>query len=296
MQTVLISGASSGIGRETAEYLAKRGLRVFAGARHPARAAVLVETGRCLALPLEVVPLDVDDPASVDEALARVVARAGRLDAIVNNAALPFFGPVEATTDDQVRRVFETNVLGALRLTRAALPYLRRSAGTVVQISSVQGRLVSPFGGLYAASKWALEAFSEALRAETKPFGVRVVVIEPGFVMTPFASKAEIPTLAPDSPYRPMLAALQPRLAGARERGVPPTKVAAAVHRALTDRRSPFRIAVGPDARLLLPLRRLLPDAIVFAAIDRFLASRIFRDPLPASPPPTSLAPRGEGA
>jgi NAD(P)-dependent dehydrogenase (short-subunit alcohol dehydrogenase family) len=274
MQVVLISGTSSGIGRETADYLAKRGFRVFAGARQPARAAVLAETGRRLGLPLEVVPLDVDDPESVARAVERVVSRAGRLDAVINNAAVGFFGPVELTTDDQIRRIFETNVLGAWRLTRAALPYLRRTAGTVVQISSVQGRLVAPFAGLYAASKWALEAFSEALRAEVKPFGVRVVVIEPGFVLTPFLRRRQSVQIAPDSPYAAEEAALLPRIERAAEGGAPPSTVAAAVYRALTDPRVPFRMPVGPDARLSLSLRKLLPDAIVFAAIDRLLTAR----------------------
>lgn len=283
MQVVLISGASSGIGRETADYLAKRGFRVFAGARQPERAAVLVETGRRLALPLEVLPLDVDDANSVARAVERVVARAGRLDAIVNNAALGFFGPVELTTDDQIRRVLETNLLGPWRLARAALPHLRRSAGTIVQVSSVQGRLVAPFGGLYAASKWALEAFSEALRAEAKPFGVRVVVVEPGFVLTPFVQKRESVAIPPDSPYAPALAALQPRLERAAERGVPPSKVAAAIYRALTNRRAPFRIPVGPDAQLLLRVRALLPDAVVFAAVDRLLAGAPWRSPVPVN-------------
>lgn len=292
MRVVLISGASSGIGRETADYLAKRGYRVFAGARRPERAAVLAETGRRLALPLEVVPLAVDDPDSVAQAVELVVSRAGRLDAVINNAGIGFFGPVELTTDEQVRRVLETNLLGAWRLTRAALPHLRRSAGVVVQVSSVQGRLVAPFGGLYAASKWALEAFSEALRAEAKPFGVRVVVIEPGFVLTPFVQNRESATIPPDSPYAPALAALRPRLERAAERGVPPSKVAAAIYRALTDRRAPFRIPVGPDAQLFLRLRALLPDAVVFAAIDRLLA----RAAVPAPSAPLSVDAVAPGA
>lgn len=272
---VLISGASRGIGRETADYLAKRGFRVFAGARDVDRAAVLAETGRRLGLPLEVVQLDVDDPASVRRAVAVVGERAGRIDALVNNAAVGFVGPAEEQSEEAVRRVFETNLFGAMRLTQAILPQMRsQGSGTIIQISSIQGRLVAPFGGLYAASKWALEAYSEALRAEIKPFGIRVVVIEPGFVLTDFAARRGTVAPNPASPYRETLEAIQQRTQRRRERGVPPSEVAAAVQRAITDRRAPFRIPVGPDARLLIPLRKLLPESLLFAVVDLMTARR----------------------
>lgn len=181
---VLITGASSGFGRLTAETLARAGHRVFAGMRAPAtrsESKELVESAKGAAGSIEVVDLDVTDDASVSRAIARVAELSGGLDVLVNNAGLAALGLVEAFTIEQARELFEVNVMGVIRVNRAALPLLRRQgSGLLIHVSSTVGRYVMPFLGIYTASKYALEALSDAYRFELAPFGVESVLVEPG--------------------------------------------------------------------------------------------------------------------
>jgi NAD(P)-dependent dehydrogenase (short-subunit alcohol dehydrogenase family) len=202
MKNVLITGCSSGFGLEIALRLARDGWRVFATQRDPSRAETLLRARRDDPLALELLALDVLDDASVSAALARVAA-AGPLDVLVNNAGIELRGPIEEVDDDEARRQFDTNVFGALRLMRAVLPGMRaRGSGTIVNVSSIAGIVARPFGGLYAASKHALEAISEALHFEVSRFGVRVVLIEPGQFATRLLDNAFVARrFTPASPY-----------------------------------------------------------------------------------------------
>src|SRR3954447_1763477 len=178
VQTVLITGCSSGIGRATALRLHDAGHRVVATARRP-------ETLDDLPPGIVRLRLDVCDPASVEAAVRDADAKTGGVTALVNNAGFGQSGPVEFVTEEQVRHQFETNVYGPLRLIRAVLPSMRaRGEGRIVNVSSAAGKFSTPFLGIYCASKFALEAVSDALRVEVAPFGVRVVVIEPGPIET----------------------------------------------------------------------------------------------------------------
>lgn len=185
METVLITGCSSGIGRATALAFLDEGWRVYATARDPDDIANLGDAG------CETLSLDVTAAEDVETAVERVIADAGRIDCLVNNAGYGQYGPLEEISTEQLRRQFDVNVYGPHRLVRAVLPHMRdRGDGTIVNVSSVYGRLSTPVAGAYAGSKFALEAMSDALRTEVARFGVDVVLVEPGSVTTNFHDRA----------------------------------------------------------------------------------------------------------
>ena len=260
MARVLVTGCSSGFGRATAVELTKRGHEVVATARRPDTLADLDVAGR--------LALDVNDDASV----AAAVARAGTIDALVNNAGCSVSGPVESVPIDEVRRIFETNVFGALRMIQAVVPGMRaRGSGVVVNISSVSGKVAQPLAGFYAATKHALEALSEALYFEIGHFGVRVVVIEPGYFRTSLgANRREHGVDGP--PYdelRDLAMALADKVGRANAPG--PEVVAAAIADAVEKPDTPLRVPVGTDAEMVLATRAQLDDAAFEAAMRSML-------------------------
>jgi NAD(P)-dependent dehydrogenase (short-subunit alcohol dehydrogenase family) len=194
-KTVLITGCSSGIGRATALAFLEEDWRVYATARNPADVETLGEKG------CRIATLDVTDPDDVDRVVDRVIDEEGHLSCLVNNAGYAQFGPVEDVPTGQVHRQFDVNLYGPHRLLRAALPHMRdQEAGTIVNVSSAAGRLSFPGGGIYAGSKFALEAMSDALRNEVDEYGVDVVLIEPGPVETSFTDRAEAEVYGDDDP------------------------------------------------------------------------------------------------
>ena len=272
---MLITGASTGIGRATALRLAAGGWRVFAGVRDPGAGESLVAeapAGRILALPLEVT-----DPAQIAEAAERVQAEStsgGGLDALVNNAGIGIGGPLELIAPEDLQRQFDVNVFGQIAVTQALLPALRRARGRIVFVSSIGGRVAMAFTAPYAASKHAIEAVGDALRVELRSSGVRVALIEPGSVATPIweKSRVEADRLAiPDRlsrEYGNVPAAMDKVMQDTGRRGVPPELVAATIERALTSSRMRARYVVGRDARVMLLVRALLPD-LVFDRVAR---------------------------
>jgi NAD(P)-dependent dehydrogenase (short-subunit alcohol dehydrogenase family) len=185
MSTVLITGTSKGIGFETALCFARAGHKVLATMRNPAQSPALAETAAREKLPIFVSALDVDSDTSVAEGIAALTKAHGQIDVLINNAGVEAMGSVEETPLHLFRSVMETNYFGALRCTQAVLPHMRqRGSGCIVQISSVAGRLTQPPMAAYCASKWALEAMTEALAGEMKTFGVRVALVEPGVIDT----------------------------------------------------------------------------------------------------------------
>jgi len=181
MSVVVITGCSSGFGMLSAVEFARRGDQVFATMRDSAKSGPLKAAAEAAKTSVEVLELDVNERESVETAIGEVINRAGRIDVLVNNAGIGTHGPVEDFEDDEVAAIFETNVFGLLRVTRAAVPHMRSQAsGTVVNIGSLSGKVTVPFFGIYGASKHAVEALSDALYYELHPFGIRVVLIEPG--------------------------------------------------------------------------------------------------------------------
>ena len=261
---VLITGCSTGIGRATAERLSGAGWKVYATARDVGKIGSLAERG------CELLPLDVTDEASMRAAVEEVEGREGAVGVLVNNAGYSQSGAVEEVPMEKVRRQFETNVFGLVRMCQLVLPGMRRQGyGRIVNISSMGGRLTFPGGGYYHATKYAVEAISDALRFEVAGFGVGVVVIEPGLIRTSFADTATGSmgeTATGSGPYAGFSAAVVKAVKDNYERGPilklggGPETVAATIERAITAAKPRTRYAVTPSAHLFMGLRRLLPD------------------------------------
>jgi NAD(P)-dependent dehydrogenase (short-subunit alcohol dehydrogenase family) len=190
-QTVLITGATDGLGRATAIYLAERGYRVFAAGRSREKRAEVDAVAAQRKLPLDTLEMDVCDDASVERGVRTVLEKAGAIDVLVNNAGLGYVATVEDLTLEDFRRQFETNFIGVLRVTKAVLPHMReRRRGRILMMSSVAGLISPPTYAAYSGSKFALEGMSGSLRLELYPFGIHVILIEPGYIVTSFAKTA----------------------------------------------------------------------------------------------------------
>ena len=271
---VLVTGCSSGIGRATAQLLARRGHTVYATARREESLAALAAAGcRTLAL-------DVTDEDSRHAAVQTVVSEAGAVGALVNNAGYSQSGALETLDLDDVRRQFETNVFGVLRMCQLVLPSMReRGAGRIVNVSSMGANFTFPGGGCYHATKYAVEALSDALRFEVAGFGVGVTVVQPGIIRTSFSERAvsEVPSPGEQAgPYDEFNASVAEATRAVYERGAlarlggEPEAVAKVIARAVTARRAPVRVRVTPSAHVLVAQRRLLPAR----AWDRLLRSQ----------------------
>ena len=261
MTVTLVTGTSTGIGAATALHLAREGHTVYASMRRPdVSGDVLRGAAEDERLNLEVIKLDVDDSASVASAVGSVIENSGRIDVLVNNAGILKLTSVEEIPLEEARAVFETNVFGPLRMMQAVLPVMReQGSGTIVNISSVAGLLVSAGHGIYAASKYALEALSEAVAIETRRLGIRVIVIEPGFISTPILDKG-IAVEVGEGPYAPHLRRMQVLYKNARGGADPPSAVAAVIADALDDPTPRFRYVAGKDAATVLGGRARMTD------------------------------------
>jgi NAD(P)-dependent dehydrogenase (short-subunit alcohol dehydrogenase family) len=257
---VLITGCSTGIGRAAAGRLARAGMTVYASARRPESIEELKSAGcRTLAL-------DVTDEDSMRTAVEEVEKTEGAVGALVNNAGYSQSGAVETVPLDDVRRQFETNVFGLLRMSQLVLPGMRREGrGRIVNISSMGGKLTFPGGGIYHGTKHAVEAISDALRFEVRGFGVEVVVVEPGLIRTRFGEAAVGSVPREDGPYADFNSAVAAVTARVHDGplgrlGAGPEAVAKVIERALTADRPRTRYKVTASARVLMAQRSLLPD------------------------------------
>jgi NAD(P)-dependent dehydrogenase (short-subunit alcohol dehydrogenase family) len=270
MPTVLLTGASRGIGRATALRLAASGWEVLAGVRSEA-------DGRLLAAEAAGITPVVLDVTDADQVAALGDALPDHLDAVVNNAGVVVAAPVEALDLDDLRRQFEVNVVGQVAVTQVVLPRLRSSRGRVVFVSSVSGRVSAPFMGAYSASKYALEALADALRLELRPWGVAVSLIEPGAIDTDVWRKAqdtaqeteEAMSTAHRELYARHITGMRRLITRTQKQTTKADRVAAVIERALTDRRPRARYVIGLDARAQLALGAALPTAAVDAAVSR---------------------------
>ena len=270
-KSVLITGASTGIGRAAAEMLAAKGYRVLATMRTPSKGDDLAASAKSNGWDLTVLPLDVRDGVSVKSALDA----AGDIDVLVNNAGFEVWGPLEEMTVEDLKDQFETNVYGPFRLITAVLPGMReRGNGIIVNVSSVAGRVGAPLNGLYAASKYALEALSETLHYETGHFGLRCHIVEPGGVATPFPDNRRLVGAAAGdegSPYRELItqweSAAERLTGGVRAQ---PEDVATAILEAI-ETGDKLRYPVGQDANLVFTARKAMDDAQFEAAMRQQL-------------------------
>jgi NAD(P)-dependent dehydrogenase (short-subunit alcohol dehydrogenase family) len=273
-RAVLVTGCSSGIGRATAERLATRGYAVYATARRTEAISDLAARG------CRVLALDVTDEDSMRAAVATVADEHGAVGALVNNAGYSQSGAVEEVPMAEVRRQFETNVFGLVRMCQLVLPGMRAQAyGRIVNVSSMGANFTFPGGGFYHATKYAVEAISDALRFEVKGFGIDVVIVQPGIIRTGFADAATDAihsATAAEGPYAVFNAAVAGATQGAYESGPlarlggGPEVVARTIERAISARSPKIRYRVTPSARLLVGQRALMTDGMW----DRFLETQ----------------------
>jgi NAD(P)-dependent dehydrogenase (short-subunit alcohol dehydrogenase family) len=261
----LVTGVSSGIGRVTAAELAGHGFRVFGTVRAIAGAA---PEG------VELVTMDVRDESSIARAVAEVLSRVGRIDALVNNAGSSIVGAVEETDTGQAQALFDVNFFGAVRVTRAVLPTMRaQRRGRVVFVSSVAGFVPAPFMGFYAASKHALEGYSETLDHEIRTLGIRSLLVEPGFMKTRIGDNSARATSHIED-YAKARARAEANIATAVNVGEDPALVAKVIHQAITAGHPRLRYQVGKGSRTLARLRSLMPATL----FDRGLRKELHLD------------------
>lgn len=258
MASVLITGTSSGIGLATALAFGRAGHRVNATMRDPSRAPELAQVAGTERLPVTVSAMDVDSDASVAEAVERITREGGPIDVLVNNAGIERAGSVEELPLAEFRAVMETNYFGAIRCIQAVLPTMRRHrGGCIVNLSSVSGRIANSPLAPYTASKFALEALSESLAQEVKPFNIRVAIVEPGIIDTPMARRIGTPQAAWAYPQRDRFAGM---FAAALRNPTPPSVVGAKVLEIVESGTWQLRHPVGPDALPFLQWRGAMSD------------------------------------
>lgn len=275
---VLITGASTGLGKEAALYLAQHGFRVYATVRDLNSSEGLLSDAKNRNVQLRVLPLDVVDKASIDQAVKTIVAEAGGIYAVINNAGIGLRGYFEDLDDAEIRRMFDANLFGVMDVTRAVLPHMRNAKrGRILLISSVGGRIGSLGVSTYCSSKFALEGFGESLFMELAPLGIRVSLIEPGIIKTERWSihrGTAARAMSPQSPYFEWFK----RSEEASDKLVQastatPVDVAEVIHKALTAEQPKLRYMVGRKAKLAVALRRWLPgelfESIYFDAVMR---------------------------
>lgn len=278
-RVALVTGCSSGFGAATALYCARRDVRVFATVRSFARGDALLEQARAEGLPIELLELEVTDQLACERAAAEVLERAGHIDALVNNAGRVLYAAVEETSGAEAEELFAVNLHGPLNLIRAVLPSMRaRGSGAIVNVSSVNAIVNLPYSGIYGATKWALEALSQALWLELAPFGIRVAVVQPAGFGTAIADNA-VPTSLPqpDSPYWAGLVRARAASRAANEAAPDLTPVAAAIHDAAFGEDRRFRRPVGAHADLLIELRAGLDDVELLDALGSGVRAAIER-------------------
>jgi len=264
-KTAVVTGSSSGIGFETSLLLAKNGFRTYATVRDLDKAKTIRDISDKHELPITVLELDVTNDKSVSDAIDKIINKESkRIDVLVNNAGYGQGGALEEVSMDEIKAQFETNLFGAIRVMKAVLPIMRKQhSGIIVNISSMGGRIGFPSGAPYHGSKFALEGISESMRYETEPFGIKVVIIEPGVIMTNFSKNYKIGQKAadPSSPYLPMLEAMRKTFRRISEQETtPPEEVAKVILKAITSKDPEIRYMVGNDAIQLMEAKKRMSD------------------------------------
>lgn len=264
MKTIIITGASAGIGKAAARLFAENGWRVAATMRSPEREEDLGSLQN-----IDLYALDLTwNEERIRETIDTIVGDLGGLDVLVNNAGIGVFGAFESASQELIERQFNTNVFGLMRVTRAVLPHLRRNRkGSIVNVSSAVGQIALPMQSLYNSTKFAIEGLSESLQYELRPLGIRVKVVEPGNVKTDFFKSltvAKDPSIGDYEAYQDQVIANHFKL---DDRGSSPESIASIVYRAALDQSDKLRFVAGRDASIFLKIRKLLPDWLFFKIV-----------------------------
>jgi len=262
-QVVLITGCSSGIGYETALMLARKGFHTFATMRDTKKSDSLAKTSEKEKLALKILELDVNDDTSIENAINRVKSEARRIDVLINNAGYGLVGFFEDLTLDEIRNQFETNFFGTLNITKKVIPTMRlQKSGTIVNISSGAGQVGFPGISAYVSTKFAVEGFSESLTYELSPFGIKVIIIEPGVIKSNFFSNCIISEQSTknESPYSRSLDKIQKNIGLMQEHATSPTDVAKMILQVLSSDEPKQRYIVGNDVAMILEAKRNLSD------------------------------------
>ena len=267
-KTILITGASTGIGRATARLFAERDWNVAATMRSPEK-AVADTTHWPARSNLFLTRLDVTDEDSIRTAIRDTLARFGQIDAVVNNAGYGLVGPFEASTQEQIERQVQTNLIGVMNVVREILPYFRKqNGGTIVNVSSVGGQMTFPLYSLYHATKWGLEGFSEALQFELRPQNIRVKIIEPGSIKTDFYDRSLDLSSKPGlTAYDDLVRAVMANSQKANDTAPGPEVVARVIFKAVTD--GSWKLRYPANGAIFLALRRLFPESLFRAIVGR---------------------------
>jgi NAD(P)-dependent dehydrogenase (short-subunit alcohol dehydrogenase family) len=264
-KVALVTGSSSGIGFETSLMLARAGFNTYASMRNLEKSKNITEIAKKEKLPLQVVQLDVNNDGSVKDAIVKIIKTDQRIDVLINNAGYGLFGSVEDTSIEEIKAQFETNFFGVVRVTQQVLPLMRRqNSGTIVNVSSVGGRIGLPALSAYHSTKFALEGLSESIAFELEPFGIRVVIIEPGVIRTNIlnSSSSAKKALDPKSPYFSLSQNLNDNFKSMMESesSSSPEEVAKVILQAVTSENPRLRYSVGDDAANLIHARENMPD------------------------------------
>lgn len=263
-KVALVTGSSSGMGFTTAVMLARAGIHTYASMRNLKKSKTITDLANKENLPLQVIQLDVNDDKSVKDAIAKIVTEKERIDVLVNNAGYGLFGSIEDVSIEEMKAQFETNFFGVMRVTQLVLPIMRKQkSGTIVNVSSVGGRISLPVLSAYNSTKFALEGLSESMSYELEPFGIKVVIIEPGVIRTNimdssiFAKKAQ----DPKSPYFSLIQKVESNFKSMMEnKSSPPEEVAKVILGALTSKNPQLRYTVGDDAATMIQARVNMSD------------------------------------
>lgn len=262
-KVAVVTGSSTGIGFETALLLARSGFNTYASMRDLKKSKNIAEIANTENLPLTVVQLDVKDDTSVKDAIGKIIAESKRIDVLVNNAGYGLFSPLEDVTLDQVKEQFETNFFGAIRVMYEVMPTMRRQRnGTIINVSSLVGRIGLPVSSAYVATKFALEGLSESMRYELNEFGINIILIEPGVIKTNFIEnlKTADTTLKSESPYADLVDRISKEFGKMMDNSSSPKLVAEAILHAITSKEPKIRYVVGDDAESMMKIRKNSSD------------------------------------
>ena len=260
-KVALVTGSSSGIGYETALLLARNGFDTFATMRNMNKSKEITEVSKRENLPLRVMQLDVNDDRSVADAINNILNEKKSIEVVVNNAGYGLMGSVEDSSLDEIKAQFETNFFGAIRVIKEVIPIMRKQrTGTIVNVSSVAGRIGFPMGSAYVSSKFALEGLSESMSYELKQFGIKIVLIEPGVINTNFALVTPKKALEANSSYSQLMNKLEENLFSTIGNGTPAKDVATVILHSITEESPEHRYLVGNDAVELINARKKSTD------------------------------------